>query len=187
MINAVFFVSESTLKNNTALNDNIDSQELRFAIITAQNLNIQETLGQPLYEKIQSLISTNTIAGDYKYLLDQYIVPTTIYWAYYHALDNFFVKIMNVGIVANSTEQGNAIDFKTFQFLKNNAKSNAEYYDQAMRRYLCAYASLFPEYNTTPIGEILPQRGSAFRNSVALKPERPWPSWYGPVRVQTQP
>lgn len=186
MINPVFFISENTLKTNTALNDNIDSGELRFSILTAQNLNIQETLGQELYQKLITDVSGGTISGDYQFLLDNYVVPATIYWAYYHALDNFMVKIVNVGIVQNNTEQGQGIDFKTFQFLKNNAKSTAEFYDNIMRKWLCANSGLFPEYNVIPLGKILPQRNSAYGRSISLAPGKFWPAWYGPI-VRTQP
>lgn len=183
----VYLISEELLKSRTAINDNVDSGELRFAIQTAQNLNIQETLGQELYEKILLEVSGGTISGDYKKLLDTYIVPATISWSYYHGLDNFFVKWVNVGLVQNNTEQGSSVDFRTFQFLKNNAKSQAEFYDNNMRRYLCAYASLFPEFNVIPLGKILPQRDSAYRSSIALKSGRSfYPNWYGPINVKTQ-
>lgn len=181
----VYFISEELLKNRTAINDNVDSGELRFCIQTAQNLNIQETLGNELFLKIQDDVYNNTITGDYKNLLDTYIVPATIAWSYYHGLDNFFVKWMNVGLVQNRTEQGGNIDFRAFQFLKNNAKSQAEFYDNNMRRYLCAYASLFPEYNVVPIGKLLPQRDSAYRSSIAFGAGRSfYPPWYGPVKTQ---
>lgn len=181
----VFFISEEYLKTQTAINQNVDSGELRFSILTAQNINIQETLGQELYQQIINEVSGGTITGDNKYLLDQYIVPTTVAWSYYHGLDNFFVKWINVGLVQNRNEQGTSIDYKTFAFLKNNAKSLAEWYDNNMRRYLCAYASKFPKYNVVPIGKVLPNRGSAYSRSIALQSTKPWPSWYGPVRTQS--
>lgn len=181
----VFFISETVLKSKTAINENVDSGELRFCIELAQDINIQETLGQNLYQEMQNKVQGNTLAGNYKFLMDNYVVPATILWSYYHALDNFLVKWMNVGLVSNTTEQGSAIDFKTFQFLKNNARSQAEWYDDNMRKWLCANSSDFPEYNTVEIGKVLPKHGSAYRNSMALKPTRPWPSWYGPVRTQS--
>lgn len=180
----VFFISEEYLKTNTAINENVDSGELRYCILTAQNINIQETLGQELYEKIIFDVSANTIANQYKFLLDKYIVPSTVAWAYYHGLDNFFVKWVNVGLVQNRNEQGSAVDIRTFKYLKDSARSTAEFYDQNTRRYLCAKSNLFPEYNVVKIEKIQPQRGSANRRSIALKPTRFWPSWYGPVDTQ---
>lgn len=180
----VFFISEEYLKTNTAINDNVDSGELRFCILTAQNINIQETLGQELYEKIIDDVSGGTISGNYKFLLDKYIVPATLQWSYYHGLDNFFVKWVNVGLVQNRNEQGTNVDIRTFKWLKDNALSTAEFYDQNMRRYLCAKSNLFPEYNVVKIEKIQPQRGSANRRSIAMKPTNFWPYWYGPVNTQ---
>lgn len=182
----VYFISEETLKDRSWINENVDSGELRWGIQTAQNLNIQETLGEPLFQKIINEVSGNTISGNYKLLLDTYIVPATISWSTYHLLTNFFVKWMNVGLVNNRTEQGNPVDYRTFQFLKNESKSQAEFYDQNMRRYLCAYASNFPEYNTVEIGKLLPQRDSAYRSSIAMGSRAFYPMWYGPVNTIPQ-
>jgi len=181
MISDVFFISEEYLKTNTSINENVDSGELRFCILTSQNINIQETLGQPLFEEIQLQVSAGTLTVDNKYLLDKYIVPATTQWAYYHGLDNFFVKWINVGLVQNRNEQGSNIDIRTFKYLKDNARSTAEFYDQNMRRWLCAKANLYPKYNVVDIGKILPERGSANRRSIAMKPTKFYNAWYGPV------
>jgi len=175
----VFFITEDLLKKRTAVNDNVDSGELRFAIITAQNLNIQEILGQDLYEKLKSDVASSSLTGVYKTLMDDYIVPATIAWSYYHALDSFYVKFLNVGLVKNSNEQGAAIDHRTLQFLKNNAKSTAEFYDNTTRKYLCANSSEFPEYTSNDVGNVQPQKGSGYRSSIALDPYKPRPDWYG--------
>jgi hypothetical protein len=177
----VFFISEDYLKTNTSISENIDSGELRFCILTAQNINVQETLGQPLYEEIQLQVSGNTLTPDNRFLLDKYIVPATTQWAFYHGLDNFFVKWVNVGLVQNRNEQGSNIDIRTFKYLKDNARSTAEFYDQNMRRWLCAKSNLYPKYNVVDIGKIMPERGSANRRSIAMRSGNFYPYWYGPV------
>ena len=78
----VLLISEQKLKDNTPITDNVDSSELRFAIQQSQAIQIQETLGTNLYEKILQLVDTGDInlAGNanYKSLLDNYIQPTLI-------------------------------------------------------------------------------------------------------------
>ena len=182
----VFFISEEYLKTNTAINENVDSGELRFCILTSQNINIQETLGQPLFEEIQQQVSGNTLTPDNRYLLDKYIVPATTQWAYYHGLDNFFVKWVNVGLVQNRNEQGSNIDIRTFKYLKDNARSTAEFYDQNMRRWLCAKSNLYPKYNVVDIGKIMPERGSANRRSIAMRSGNFYPYLDGPVNSPSQ-
>ena len=49
----VLFISENKLKENTAINENVDSSELRFAIQLAQNIYIQETCGTNLFQKLR--------------------------------------------------------------------------------------------------------------------------------------
>lgn len=176
----VFFISTDTLKKNTSINENVDDNELRFCIQTAQNVKIQETLGYPLYNKIVNDVSNDTLTGNYLSLMNDYIVPATIYWSYYFGLDNFFVKWMNVGLVSNNNEQGSPIDYKTFNYLKNSAKNNAEYYSELMRKYLCAKSNLFPEYLEYEEGKLISEKGSGFKSNIILDTKtRRWPSWYG--------
>jgi len=182
----VLFISEQKLRDNTPISDNVQTSELRYCIQNAQTINIQETLGTKLYNKMIDLVETNDITGstysNYKLLLNTYIQPTTIAYSYYYGLDNFLVKFVNIGLVSNSSEQGSAIDFKTFQFIKSNAKEIAEFQDNLMRRYLCFNTALYPEYTLMDnLWELPAERGSAFKSSMVLPQTPPYPNWYGPV------
>ena len=61
MIYNVLLISEDKLKSNTPINENVDTQELRFSIQQAQQIFIQESLGTNLYEYILLLVSTGDI------------------------------------------------------------------------------------------------------------------------------
>jgi hypothetical protein len=122
----VLFISEQKLKDNTPITDNVDSSELRFAILQSQAIMIQETLGTNLYEYLLQIVDDNTINTDgalfrYKALMDNYVQPTLIAWSYYLALDNFWIKFINIGLVQNRSEQGQPVDLKTLQYLKSNS------------------------------------------------------------------
>ena len=97
MIYNVLLISEQRLKDNTSINDNVDSSELRFSIQMAQNIFLQESLGTNLFEKILSLVQTSNIdlAGNinYKELLNNFIQPMLIQYSFYLSLDNFFVNL----------------------------------------------------------------------------------------------
>lgn len=174
MVYNVLLISEQKLKDNTAINENVDSSELRFCIQQAQNIQIQESLGTNLYEKILEIVDDGTINSpanaNYKGLLDNYIQPTLISFAYYLALDNFFVKFINIGLVQNRSEQGQPIDIKTLQFLKQNAKNQAEFNDNLLRRHLIFRSGLYPEYNNGNLndGQLPPETDSAFNSSMTL-------------------
>jgi hypothetical protein len=61
MIYNVLLISEQKLKDNTPINENVDTQELRFGISQAQQIFIQESLGTNLYEYILGLVSSGDI------------------------------------------------------------------------------------------------------------------------------
>ena len=168
----VLFISESRLKEKTAINENVDSTELRFAIQLAQNIYSQETCGTNLFQKLQELVYTGDIelAGNinYKTLLNQFIQPCLIQYSYMLALDNFFIKFVNIGLVQNRSEQGSPIDIKALQYLKQNAKNQGEFMDNLLRRHLVFKSELYPEYNNGNLndGQLPPDTDSAFRSSI---------------------
>ncbi len=85
MAKNVLFISESKLKDNTPITDNVDSSELRFAIQQAQAIQIQETLGTNLYEYLLTIVDNDTVNTD----------PAL--YRYHFAL--FFCVILSVKIV----------------------------------------------------------------------------------------
>ena len=173
MIYNVLFVSEQRVKDFTPLNANVDSSELRWGISQAQTIFIQESLGTRLFEKMGELVQTNDIEDPqyirYKELLNNYIQPTLIWYSYYMLLDSFFVKTVNIGLQQYRSEQSNPIGIKELQYLKDNAKNNAEFNDNLMRRYLVFNSSWFPEYTEYKNPEdLMPEFGGAFKSSVVL-------------------
>jgi hypothetical protein len=173
MIYNVLLITEQKLKDFTAINDNVDTTELRFAIQTAQNIFLQETLGTNLFEYILKLVKDGDIDliqyDDYKELLNNFIQPMLIQYSYYLSLDNFFVKFMNIGLVQNRSEQGNPIDIRTLTYLKNNAKNLAEFQDNLLRRHLVFNSWKYPQYTlTSNNGDLIPEFTGAFKSNVIL-------------------
>jgi len=173
-MNNVLLISEDTLKTYTAINENVQSDELRFCILQSQNIFIQESLGTNLFKFMLDLVDSGDIYlaqySTYKNLLDTYIQPTLISYSYYLGLDNFAVKWVSVGLVHNSSEQGQSVDFKMFQYLKTNAKNQAEFNDNLLRRHLIFQSGLYPEYNNGNLneGQLPPEPNNPFKSSMTL-------------------
>lgn len=206
-MNKVLLISEDTLKTYTAINDNVQSDELRFCILQAQQIFIQESLGTNLFDKMLELVETGDIqlSGNthYKNLLDRYIQPTLITYSYYLGMTNFYVKWVSVGLVHNSSEQGTGIDHRTFQYLKADAKQQAEFNDNLLRRHLIFKSGLYPEYTSGNLnnGELPPIPATPFQSPITLPTssyawksgkkgncwnamgslcaDSPFPTWYG--------
>lgn len=173
MVYNVLLISEQKLKDNTPINENVDSSELRFCIQQAQTIFIQETLGTNLYEYILEAVQNGDIDTApyirYKELLNNFIQPTLISYAYYLGLDNFFVKFVNVGLQSFSTEQSNPIGIKELTYLKNNARDNAQFNDNLMRRHLVFNNQWYPQYTLVENnGQLIPEFGGAFKSPITL-------------------
>ena len=198
MIYDVLMLSEQRLKDFTPINENVDVSELRFSIQMAQNIFVQESLGTNLFNHILDLIKTGDIelAGNIKYkeLLNQFIQPMLTQYAFYLALDNFFVKFVNIGLQQYRSEQSNSIGQKEFAYMKENAKQQAEFLDNLLRRHLVFNNSDYPQYTlTTNNGQLIPEFTGAFKSPITLPGLRgyggrygvapwlncPYPWWYG--------
>jgi hypothetical protein len=175
----VLLISEEVLKTYTAINENVQSDELRFCILQAQNIFIQESLGTNLFNYMLDIVGNNTIYDannlNYKELLDTYIQPTLISYSYYLGLDNFAFKWMSVGLVQNRSEQGSPVDFKMFQYMKSTAKNQAEFNDNLLRRHLIFRSALYPQYFSGNIndGQLEPEVNQPFKSSITL-PSNAW-------------
>jgi hypothetical protein len=197
----VLLISEQELKNNTPITENVDVSELRFSIQQSQQIFLQETLGTNLFEFILDLVETNQI-GDpqyvrYKELIRNFIRPMLISYSYYIALDNFYIKFVNVGLQQFRSEQSNPIDLKTLQYLKNNARDNAQFNDNLLRRHLVFNNQWYPQYTLVENnGQLIPEFQGAFKTPITLPGghqilgnygirggngvyDCPYPWWYG--------
>ena len=156
----IYFISETQLKNYSNISANVDSGSLRQAIRTAQLINLTETLGNSLYDKLADLVDTGQITGstnsNYKTLLDDYVVDVVIQYSLFYALDDFIYKFMNVGLVQGQSEQGTPLDINTFKMIKNGAKDRAEWFDNRLREHLFNNENLYPAYETSTTDGSLP-------------------------------
>lgn len=147
----IYLVSAQTVKENTPMNTNVDDGLINTAIIDAQTINIQQACGTILYKKILSLVEDGSISNEenekYKNLLDEYIQPAIISWTYVYSIPSIHTKVMNVGVVQQSSENSNSADLKNTQFILDDARNRAQYYTELLTRYLIANCKeLFPEY-----------------------------------------
>jgi len=173
-MNKVLLISEETLKTYTPISDNVQSDELRFGILQSQSIFAQESLGTNLYHEMLNLVESGDILTPgkivYKNLLDEYIQPMLINYAYYLCIDNFYVKFVSIGMTQNRSEQGDKIDHRTFQYLKSNAKQQAEFNDNLLRRHLIFKSGWYPEYNSGNLneGQLPPIPSTPFQSPMTI-------------------
>ena len=127
----VLFISESKLKDSTAINLNVDVDLLLPYVRQAQKLYVETKLGTDLNQKLKDLIIAGTI-GDpanaaYKTLVDDYIGDMLPNWAFYHAIPFLRFKIENGNIYSKTSETGTALSTEEAQHLREEVRNTAEY------------------------------------------------------------
>lgn len=150
MAGTIYLISTEYLKQNTPINENTADYLLNAAIRDAQTINLQIVLGTVLYRKIMSMVGDGSISdganADYKVLLDYYIRPLVLAYAYMYAIPAIRYKVMNVGVVSQSSDSSTPVDTKELKFILDSARDKAEYYATLLSDYIKANIRLFPEY-----------------------------------------
>ena len=162
----VLFISESKLKDSTALNLNVDVNLLLPYVRQAQKLYVETKLGTDLNNKLKDLIVAGTVgaAGNeaYKTLLDDYVGDMLPNWAFYHAIPFLRFKIENGNIYSKISETGTALSTEESQHLREEVRNTAEYYTERMIDYICNNSTLFPEYSTNTGSDVNPSKEAYF-------------------------
>ena len=152
----VLFISESKLKDSTAVNLNVDDDLLLFGVREAQKLYVETALGTDLTQKLKDEIIAGTLAGAYKTLVDDYIGDMLPGYALYHVLPYLRFKVENGNIYSKTSETGNPLTTEEAQHLREEILNTASYYRERMIDYIRNNTSSFPEYSTNTGADVNP-------------------------------
>jgi hypothetical protein len=135
------------IKERTAIHGNIDPKMIYPDIKVAQDMYIHPVLGSALYNKILSDIGAGTLAGNYKNLVDVFIVDALIYYTLMILPQTISYQFWNKGVVRKQGVDTELPSMSDLVDLSNNYKNRAEFYSNRLRLYLKQNAaSMFPEY-----------------------------------------
>lgn len=147
-MNEILLISEKTLKQNSVINNNVDSMYIFPAIRYAQDAGLQPLLGTKLYNKLMDLVDNGNITGatDYKLLLDEYTTPYLINKVTADIQIPLTYKLRNQGVVQNTSDNTYLPSMKDMQYVIQNYENKANFYGNRLSDYLKANRSKYPEY-----------------------------------------
>lgn len=150
------FVTTEDIKKFTALNGNVDPDKFIQFVKIAQDTHIQEYLGTRLFEKINDDIVADDLIAPYTTLLNKYIKPMVIHWAFYEYLPFASYTIANKGVYKHGSENSESVSKEEIDYLINKQQSIAQHYTTRFKDYMCFNQSSFPEYNENSNGDMFP-------------------------------
>lgn len=158
------FVTTTDVKRFTIVDGNVDNDKFIQFIEIAQTIYIQNILGTDLFEALQSKISGSTLTGDYETLVETWIKPCLIWYAFHEYLTWAGVTVGNKGVFKHTSEAAIVVEPAELNVLLDKAKSYADYYQGRLNDYLCANSGLFPEYVTNSNGDVAPSSDTSTIN-----------------------
>lgn len=144
----VLLISDEIIKDRTAIHGNIDAQMIYPDIKVAQDMYILPILGTALYNRLQALITAGdwTDAGDYKTLLDDYIIDALMYHTLAELPTTMGFQFWNKGIVRKNGLDTELPSMSDLVDIANKYRGRGEWYCKRLISYLKQNRGLFTEY-----------------------------------------
>lgn len=167
-MNNVLLLSEKTLKQDSLINDNVDTMYIVPAIQVAQEQALQQLIGTCLYDKICELVASGTIPTDYKLLLDNYIIPFLEYKVMSDIQIPLSYKFRNLGMNQTIDERTLTPSLRDTQYLIEYYDNKAKFFGDRLYDYLCANCKLFPEFRKKDSCDDLMANKMSYKTNLVL-------------------
>ena len=156
-IQHTLYISSTRLKKDTALGGSVDDNLIMPYILLAQDMNILPILGTDLDAKLKTEIQADTVAGVYKTLLETYIQPALVQFAFSTLAPYLRLRFSNNSVVVmGATEQSSSATYEDIKPLMDTATDAAEFYRQRAIDYLRDNSGSFPEYSSNTGADLNP-------------------------------
>jgi hypothetical protein len=155
-IQHTLFISTDRIKKDTALGGSVDDNLLLPYILMAQDRYILPVLGTDLYNKIISDIQGSSLTGVYLTLLQTYIQPALVQFAFATCLPFLRLRMVNNAVVTMSSEQGSSASHSDLKPLISASMDQAEFYRERLIDYISNNTSSFPEYSSNTGADLSP-------------------------------
>ena len=152
-IQHTLFISTDRLKRDSALGGSVDDNLLFPYILMAQDRYILPILGTDLNAKLISDIQGSSLTGNYLTLLQTYIQPALVQFAFATVLPFLRLRMVNNSVVTMSSENGTSVTHQDLKPLISASMDQGEFYRERLIDYLRGNLTSFPEYSTNKSSE----------------------------------
>ncbi len=164
----VLLLSEKTLKEDSLINDNVDSMYIYPAIQVAQEQGLQQVIGTLLYERICRYVDEGNVPADYRILLDDYITPYLEYKVMADIQIPLSYKFRNLGVNQTTDERTYSQSLRDTQYLIEYYDNKAKFYSNRLFEYLKANHKLFPDFMKKDSCDDLQANKMSYKTNIVL-------------------
>lgn len=139
----IYLISEKQLRAESLINDNVDGVYINAAILSAQNIDLQEVVGTGLYNDICTKVVNKTITDEWEILLEQYIHPYLINRVMANIAIPLQFKFRNAGIVTNNDQHFQTASLTETEFVQNYYEHQAVFFANRIIEYVLNNKDVF--------------------------------------------
>ena len=156
-IQHTLYISSTRLKKDSAIGGSVSDDLIMPYILLAQDMQILPILGTDLDAKLKSDIQGSSLTGAYKTLVETYIQPALVQFAFVSLVPYLRLRFVNNAVVVmGATDQSASATYDDLKPVMDTATDAAEFYRQRMISYLQNNTSSFPEYSSNTGADLDP-------------------------------
>lgn len=167
----VLLISANTVRELTAISDNVNDKHLIPSIKETQDMEFQPIVGSPLFNKLCMLVKDGSISAEenekYKNLLD-----FAKYYLAYATVAKLAVTVCahidNMGVMQSNDEHTQNYSLKEIFQLSQHYQNKADYYLLRLQNYVCKNCSDFDELRNYNVHDMHKQLNSASSSGLWL-------------------
>jgi len=141
----IYFVTETFIKEKTAITQNVDSKDLAPFIPLSVKTYAQPILGYTFTEDLLTKFNAGSTSAEEDELIEfiQYVVA---HYAAYDAIPNLSFRVSNKGVQSQSGDYSTSEGIAAVEYIRNNVLKFAKVYEENMRAFLKLNKDSFPLY-----------------------------------------
>lgn len=135
-MNNIQWISTTYLKQNTAIENNVDDSLLTPFIVKAGDTHLQSLLGQTFYEYLVDAFVNETATPEEIELKEKYIKPFIAELSYWMVFPHIRIKTSNKGIQKENAEWSSSAEYKETLWLRESIKNIVDLYEIRLEKEL---------------------------------------------------
>ena len=172
-IQHTLYISSTRLKKDSAIGGSVSDDLIMPYILLAQDMSILPILGTDLDAKLKAEIQAGTLAGVYKTLVETYIQPALVQFAFVSLVPYLRLRFVNNAVVVmGATGQSASATYDDLKPVMDTATDAAEFYRQRCIDYLRNNQTSFPEYSSNTGADLDPTTRNYYAG-INLDPSAP--------------
>jgi Na+/H+ antiporter NhaB len=141
------FISIELLKDQSVINENVDSKLLQPTLIMVQDIYLKQVVGKELYAELITQINAESVTALNTTLLTDYIQPYLINKVVSELVIDVNYKVKNKALMVGSSDNAQPLDTTGMSIIQTKYRNIAESYRVNLVDYLLDNFTDYPLFN----------------------------------------